>query len=107
MASRRPGVFSRTPPVKNSVCANGVKVNRNREQNCRKWASLPARESSIDSFPSVTDAPERSLSIVGRVEVNLAKVYMGEEILCDTLDRCRAVSLFLLERAPIWLEDET
>jgi hypothetical protein len=30
---------------------------------------------------------------------------MGEEILCDTLDRCRAVSLFLLERAPIWLED--
>jgi len=68
---------------------------------------LPIEVSAIDSFPSVTDAPERSLSIVGRVEVNLAKVYMGEEILCDTLDRCRAVSLFLLERAPIWLEDET
>ena len=27
----------------------------------------------------------------------------GEEILCDTLDRCRAVSLFLLDRAPAWL----
>src|SRR4029077_7614362 len=56
---------------------------------------LPIEVSAIDSFPWVTEAPERSLSIVGRVEVNLAKVYMGEEILCDTLDRCRAVSLFL------------
>jgi hypothetical protein len=30
-------------------------------------------------------------------------VYLGEEILCDTLDRCRAVSLYLLDRAPAWL----
>ncbi len=37
----------------------------------------------------------------------VARVYTGEEPeqLCDTLDRCRAVSLFLLERAPAWLDE--
>jgi hypothetical protein len=64
---------------------------------------LPVEVSAIDSFPSVTDAPERSLSMVARVPVSLAKVYAGEEILCDTLDRCRTVSLYLLDRAPAWL----
>jgi hypothetical protein len=66
---------------------------------------LPIEVSAIDSFHSVTDAPERSLSIVARVEVSLARVYEGEELLCDTLDRCRAVSLFLLDRADIWLAE--
>jgi hypothetical protein len=64
---------------------------------------LPVEVSAIDSFPSVTDAPERSLSLSARVEVSLAKVYGGEELLCDTLDRCRSVSLYLLDRAPAWL----
>ena len=64
---------------------------------------LPVEVSAIDSIPSVTDAPERSLSLVARVEVSLSQVYLGEEILCDTLDRCRAVSLYLLDRAPAWL----
>src|SRR4051794_14337563 len=50
---------------------------------------LPVEVSAIDSFPSVTDAPERSLSMVAKVEVSLAKVYLGDEQLCDTLDRCR------------------
>jgi len=66
---------------------------------------LPVEVSAIDSIPSVTDAPERSLSIVARVEVSLSQVYVGEEILCDTLDRCRAVSLYLLDRAPAWLDE--
>jgi hypothetical protein len=68
---------------------------------------LPIEVSAIDSYLMVTDAPERSLQIVAKVEVSLAKVYSGEEPeqLCDTLDRCRAVSLFLLERAPAWLEE--
>jgi hypothetical protein len=68
---------------------------------------LPVEVSAIDSFPSVTDAPERSLQIVAKVEVSLSRVYTGEEPeqLCDTLDRCRAVSLFLLERAPAWLDE--
>ncbi|MGH9265277.1 MAG: hypothetical protein ACRD1D_11360 [Acidimicrobiales bacterium] len=63
---------------------------------------LPLEVSAIDSFGSVTDAPERSLTIVARQQVSLAKVWGGEELLCDLLDRCLAVSRFLLERAPAW-----
>ena len=55
--------------------------------------------SAIDSFPSVTDAPERSLAIVSRIEVSLARVFMGQEQMCDVLDTCLAVSRFLLENA--------
>ena len=64
---------------------------------------LPVEVSATDSFASVTDAPERSLSLSAKADVSLAQVYMGEEILCDTLVRCRDVSLFLLERAATWL----
>ena len=61
--------------------------------------------SAIDSFASVTDAPERSLSLVARIPVELADVYTAnEEAFCDTLIRCRDVSLYLLDRAPAWLE---
>jgi hypothetical protein len=63
---------------------------------------LPLEVSAIDSFGSVTDAPERSLTIVALQHVSLAKVWAGEELLCDLLDRCLAVSRFLLERAPGW-----
>jgi hypothetical protein len=64
---------------------------------------LPLEVSAIDSFPSATDAPERSLSVIARLEVGLDRVYLGEEQLCDTLDRCLAVSQYLLERAPTWI----
>ena len=47
---------------------------------------LPLEVSAIDSFPSVTDAPERSLAIVSRVEVSLTRVFMGQEQFCDVLD---------------------
>ncbi|HVX19432.1 MAG TPA: hypothetical protein VHA73_15515 [Acidimicrobiales bacterium] len=66
---------------------------------------LPIEVSAIDSFASVTDAAERALTIVARVEVSLARVFMGQEQLCDVLDRCLNVSRFLLERAPSWLGD--
>ena len=64
---------------------------------------LPLEVSAIDSYASVTDAPERSLTIVARQQVSLAQVLQGEELLCDTLDRCLAVSRYLLERADAWL----
>jgi hypothetical protein len=35
--------------------------------------------------------------------VSLARVLAGEELLCEVLDRCLAVSRYLLERAPQWL----
>jgi hypothetical protein len=66
---------------------------------------LPVEVSAIDSFHAVTDAPERSLSIVARKSVSLADVYRPrEDTFCDVLDRCRDVSLELLSRAPQWTE---
>ena len=58
--------------------------------------------SAIDSISSL-DAPERSLSIVARVEVALAQIYLGEDQLCEALDRCLEVSRYLLDNAAGWL----
>ena len=63
---------------------------------------LPLEVSAIDSFASVTAAPERSLTVVARQQVSLARVLGGEELLCDVLDRCLAVSRYLLAQAPEW-----
>jgi hypothetical protein len=68
---------------------------------------LPLEVSAIDSFPSVTDAPERSLSIVARIEVSLARIFLSQEQLCDVLDRCLEVSTYLVERAPVWLDEHS
>ena len=64
---------------------------------------LPLEVSAIDSFPSATDAPERSLMITAKQQVSLAKVMAGEEMLCEVLDRCLDVSRHLLQQAPTWL----
>jgi hypothetical protein len=67
---------------------------------------LPVEVSAIDSFPSVTDAPERSLSIVAKMTVDLADVYMNvDDAIEAALDRCKHVSLYLLEGAPKWLDE--
>ena len=67
---------------------------------------LPVEVSAIDSFASVTDAPERSLAMVARIHVDLADVLLGEETpFCETLDRCKEVSLYLLDNAPGWLAE--
>ncbi|MEY2404410.1 MAG: hypothetical protein QOD38_1961 [Acidimicrobiaceae bacterium] len=66
---------------------------------------LPLEVSAIDSFAAVTDAPERSLTIVARIEVSLAAIFKSEEQLCEVLDRCLAVSEFLVDHAPIWLDE--
>ena len=68
---------------------------------------LPLDISAIDSFHQVTDAPERSLSVVSRIQVPLSTVYkVNDEALCAVLDRCKEVSLDLLERVPAWLGDD-
>ena len=66
---------------------------------------LPIELSAVDSIPSVTDQPERSITIVSKVEIPLTSIFLGQESLCDILDRCREVSDFLLDRAPRWLGD--
>jgi hypothetical protein len=68
---------------------------------------LPVEVSAIDSFASVTDAPERSLSMVARISVDLADVYMNnDDAVAHALERCKHVSLYLLERAEAWLGDD-
>ena len=66
---------------------------------------LPLEVSAIDSFASVTDAPERSLSVVSRIEVALDRIYLGQEGLCDVLDTCHRASLWLIEHAEAWLSE--
>ena len=63
---------------------------------------LPLEVSAIDSYPSVTDAPETSLRVVGHQRVSLLRIRDGEEVPCETLDRCLNVSRYLLEKAPGW-----
>jgi hypothetical protein len=68
-------------------------------------ADLPLEVSAVDSFASVTDAPQRTLTIVSRIDVGLDQIFLGQENLCDTLDRCHAVSMYLLEHATVWLDE--
>jgi len=69
---------------------------------------LPVEVTAIDSIHSVTDAPQRSLSIVAKVPVDVGDLMMltYDEQICDLLTRCKDISLFLLERAPKWLPIE-
>ena len=67
--------------------------------------NLPLEVSAIDSFASVTDAAERSLSIIARVDVTLTEIFMGTEDLCAALDGCLDVSRYLLDHSPFWLDE--
>ena len=64
---------------------------------------LPLEVSAIDSIPAATDAPERSLRIVAHQRVSLLHIRDGDAVSCDVLERCLAVSRYLLEGAPDWL----
>ena len=66
---------------------------------------LPVEVSAIDTFAAVTDAPVRSLSLVGSIDLSLPQMYLGELKTCDILDRAHDVSTWLLERAIQWLDD--
>ncbi|MFM8972212.1 MAG: hypothetical protein ACKOOG_06150 [Actinomycetota bacterium] len=65
---------------------------------------LPLEVSATDSYPSATDAPERSLRIVAHQSVSLLGIRRGEEVPCATLEACLAVSRYLLGVAPGWLD---
>jgi hypothetical protein len=66
---------------------------------------LPLEVSAIDSFAAVTDAPQRTLTIVGRVDISLPAILSGEQSLCDVLDLAYDISQYLIERTPAWLDD--
>jgi hypothetical protein len=64
---------------------------------------LPLEVSEIDSIPAATDASEQSLRIIGHQKVSLLHIRDGDAVSCDSLERCLAVSRYLLENAPDWL----
>jgi hypothetical protein len=68
-------------------------------------AELPLNVQAIDSTADVTDAPERMLAISARIELGLDDLFMHRENLCEIFERCTAVSEFLLDRAPVWLDE--
>jgi hypothetical protein len=68
--------------------------------------ALPIEVSAVDSTMSVTDAPERTVTVTARSEVSLLALYnSGQGIDTDLLERCRGVSAYLLDRAPSWLDE--
>ena len=65
--------------------------------------TLPLEVSAADAYVEVTDAPQRSLTIVSRLDVALDRIYLGQEALADVFEKAFEVSQFLLDRAPAWL----
>jgi len=66
---------------------------------------LPLEVSAADAFVSVTDPPQRSLTISARIDVALDELFLGQEVLGNVLAIAFDVSQFLLDRAPAWLGD--
>jgi hypothetical protein len=63
---------------------------------------LPIEVSSVESTGALSTAAERRLSIVGRRELSLVDVMLGREQLCETLERSRAVSEYLIDHTDAW-----
>jgi hypothetical protein len=63
---------------------------------------IPIEVSAVDSFGALSNAPERRLSMVGKVDVSLVDVMLGREKLCDVLDTCRDVSEWIVDNAASW-----
>ena len=67
--------------------------------------TLPVEISATDTYMSVTDAPTRSLSLVGRLDLPVRKMFMRELKTCDVLGCAHEVSMWLIGQAGDWLED--
>jgi hypothetical protein len=63
---------------------------------------LPIEVSGVESTGALSTGSDVRLSIVGRVELSLVEVMLGQEQLCDILDRCREVSEYLVDASDIW-----
>ena len=53
------------------------------------------------TFSILTNLPFRK----GKRPVSLARVFAGEELLCDLFDGCLRVSRYLLAQSVIWLNE--
>ena len=63
---------------------------------------LPIEVSAVESSGALSTEADVRLAITGKVEVSLVDVMLGQEKMCDTLDRCRDVSEYLVEQADTW-----
>jgi len=63
---------------------------------------LPIEVSGVESTGALSTGSDIRLSIVGRVEMSLVEVMMGQEQLCDILERCREVSEYLVSTSEAW-----
>lgn len=63
---------------------------------------LPIEVSGVESTGALAIVSDVRLSLVGRVEVSLVDVMLGREQMCETLDRCREISEWLIDRASDW-----
>lgn len=66
--------------------------------------TLPVEVSAIDSFPSVTDPAQRTLTMVARIDLSLRSLLDGDDGMCAVLDRCKEICAYLLDRAPVWYD---
>ncbi len=66
---------------------------------------IPVEVSATDTYASVTDAAERSLSLLGKIDLPLTEMFMGELKTCDLLDRAHDISMWLLDHSKEWLAD--
>ncbi len=63
---------------------------------------IPIEVSGVESTGALSTGSDVRLSLVGRVELSLVDVMMGQEQLCDILDRCREVSEYLVTASEEW-----
>ena len=65
--------------------------------------TLPVEVSATDTFMSVTDPAQRSLSLVGRIDFRLRDMFLREVNVCDVLECAHGLSMWLLEQSESWL----
>lgn len=65
--------------------------------------TLPVEVSATDTYMSVTDPAIRSLSLVGRLDLPLRKMFMRDLKTCDVLKCAHGVSMWLIDQAGSWL----
>jgi hypothetical protein len=63
---------------------------------------LPIEVSGVESTGALSTGSEIRLSITGHLAISLVDAMTGEDKLCDTLDRCREVSEYLVAEAEHW-----
>ena len=67
---------------------------------------LPVEVSATDTYMSVTDPAARSLSLVGRLDLALKSMFLRELRTCDVLECAHNVSMWLLDQAQHWLDEQ-